>query len=186
MSELDSTSTAPATALTRDAQALPGDGHAGLPEDIRLLIRQLHGALRETRERLSTTERERDELRVELEDSRAGFAEVMSAIEERNSLRATIEKLQASISELHERLDVLHRQNGDLHRQCAAASASQGKLDDALKQRDSLRQARDAAQAQCHDLIDKVQALTDQLAEVTSERDRLAAQIGRPSTSPQS
>ncbi len=191
MSEPNQESAASSERVTPDlpaASSIPVGGlggEAGPADDLRDLIQHLNAALHETRHRLAMAELERDELRTLLEDSRAGFAEVMSVIRVRDEMAATIATHQKTITDLHGRLNVLHRQNAELHRQHDDARIEHAKTKEALKQADSLRHARDAAQAQCHNLIDKVQTLTDELAELAIERDQLVARLDQAAQPPQ-
>jgi CheY-like chemotaxis protein/uncharacterized coiled-coil DUF342 family protein len=189
----------------------PGlSGHADPTQEIRQLINQLQGSVREAREQVASVERERDELRTQLaealaalheiagreEATRARFVEVTSVIRERDELLLSLEQHQKSLAEVQRRLDVTVRQESEQQRHRHAATLerdgamrerdiamrareegarerdeARGKLAEAQKQAVSLRQARDAAQAHCHELTDKAQHLTDQLAELSHERD---------------
>jgi len=143
------------------------------------------------------------ELSSKEEESQARFVEVTSVIRERDELLESVELHTKSIAELQRRIDAMQRQELDLQRQrgatilereravqerdaalqqrdaiAAEREELRAKLADAQKQAASLRQARDASQAQCHELIDKVQHLEDQLHEVTHERDTARRQSG--------
>lgn len=133
------------------------------------------------------------------EESRARFVEVTSVIRERDELLESVDSHHKSIAELQRRIDGMQKQEMDLQRQRGAVilerdravhernatvterDDARAKLAEVQKQIVSLRQARDASQAQCHDLTDKVQHLGDQLHEVTHERDtarKQAAEAG--------
>lgn len=120
-------------------------------------------------------------------ETREKFVEVTSVIRERDELLESVDLYQKSIAELQRRIDAMQKQEMDLQRQRGAViierdralkergtylterDEARGRLAETQRHTVSLRQARDAAQSQCHDLQNKVCDLEDQVHELTHD-----------------
>lgn len=169
--------------------------------DIRALIDQLQRTANEARTQVHAAEVEKENIAEQLETAlaelhtarsreaelRSRFVEVTAVIKERDAAVAAGERYVKTIAELQKRVDAHKREQeaGDRQREGAVRQAESlnrslhavsAELEQAQKQVVSIRQARDAAQAQAHELVDKLAAAEDEIAELGYARD--AAQKG--------
>ena len=148
---------------------------------------ELRAQLAEARARLDEATERLVKISNHEAETREKFVEVTSVIRERDELLESVDLHQKSIAELQRRIDAMLKQEMDLQRQRGAVilerdralkerstylaerDEARGRLAEAQKQTVSLRQARDAAQSQCHDLQNKVGELEDQVHELTHD-----------------
>jgi len=165
--------------------------------EIRNLIEQLQHSARETRTRLLTVERERDELGRQLEqavyqadelrtrerDQRVQFTEITAIIRERDLATAEAERSSLAASRTQEQLAALGRERDELRRQrdetqqrieglTRAYSEGGLRVTELQKQIATIRQARDSAHAQNTEFSQRLAAKEDENAEVTYHRDQ--------------
>jgi CheY-like chemotaxis protein/myosin heavy subunit len=164
--------------------------------EIRTLIEQLQQVSRDARTHARSAQQEKEDLAAQLEDallqieqlrikereSRAQFVEITSLIHERDAALEEAERHRQAASEFQHKLDTAARERNDAQRQredfarrqAEAAKATQealAKVGEAQKQLLSVRQARDAANAQNLALSDKISRAEDEVAELSYQRE---------------
>lgn len=162
--------------------SVPGAGMSGDADptvEIRHLISQLQGSARDSRERVAVVERERDQLRDQLDDlraemlavktreeeSRAKFVEVTAVIRERDQLLASLDQHHKSIAELQRRLDTAQRQELDLQRQRGAL----------ILERDTAVREHDSASREREELRNRLAEMQRQVVAIRQARDTAQA-----------
>ena len=172
--------------------SLPSPSSGGLggtvdpTEEIRHLINQLQASASEARDRVAFVERERDQLRSQLqearvelhevvsreEESRARFVEVTSVIRERDELLASLDQHHRSIAELQRRLDALQKHEIELQRQRGALIVER---DSTARERDAAARDRDEAVRERDDARNKATDAQKHLVSIRQARDSAQA-----------
>jgi CheY-like chemotaxis protein len=174
--------------------------------EIRNLIDQLHRTNRDTRAQLDSAVREKETVAFQLATAladlqtartreaelRSRFVEITSVIKERDTAVAANERYMRSITDLQRQVDTMKREQDEntRHRNEAtrqaqaltrSAQTATAQLSEALKQVLTIRQARDAAQAQTYALNERLARSQDEIAELGYSREA-AEQAARKAT----
>jgi len=174
----------PISSLPSPASGLGGS--VDPTEEIRHLINQLQASASEARDRVAFVERERDQLRNQLqearvelhevvsreEESRARFVEVTSVIRERDELLASLDQHHRSIAELQRRLDGMQKHEIELQRQRGALIVER---DSTARERDAAARDRDEAVRERDDARNKTNEAQKHLVTIRQARDSAQA-----------